>query len=90
MPKINERVKVSPGSMGRFTCELSQQALLVVNQMASEMNNHRNPMIEDMLWANKHFKDAASKLGIERPVRRRRGRPSTKDLKALEGRPDAV
>ena len=61
--------------MIRFTMEISPELSTAIDEALA--GRHRNPAIEEWLWQQRQVKEAAKRKGIEKPQRRKRGRPAT-------------
>ena len=59
--------------MHRFLCELTPELVQALDEAAGDRS--RNAAIEEWLWRIGEVKDAAKKLKISKPTRRKRGRP---------------
>jgi len=64
--------------MVRFTLEISPELSGAIDEALA--GGHRNPSIEEWLWQHKHVKESAKRRGIEKPTRRKRGRPTRKKV----------
>ena len=60
--------------MIRFTLEISPELAAAIEQALA--GKHRNPAIEAWLWQAKPIREAAKRMGIDKPQRRKRGRPT--------------
>ena len=63
-------------NMIRFTMEISPELSAAIDVALA--GGHRNPSIEDWLWQQRQIREAARRRGIEKPTRRKRGRPVEK------------
>jgi hypothetical protein len=60
-------------TMVRFMLEISPELSAAVD--AARADRYRNPAIEEWLWRERQIREAAKRIGVEKPFRRKRGRP---------------
>lgn len=58
--------------MKKILLELSEE---LADAIDAARDGSRNPAIESWLWRIGDIRDAAKRIGVDRPIRRGRGRP---------------